>query len=114
MNAALRGPVVLTQPALRVAGLIDALSHAGFDVLHWPMSLIEAVPNLDWAGLREELAACRWVLFPSPGAIDVVMQHWADYLDSCTKGRPTGEPGRSCCCAGWPAWAFAPASRRHG
>lgn len=78
MNAALRGPVVLTQPALRVAGLIDALSHAGFDVLHWPMSLIEAVPNLDWAGLREELAACRWVLFPSPGAIDVVMQHWAD------------------------------------
>lgn len=78
MKAAQRRSVVLTQPALRVAGLIDALSHAGFDVLHWPMSRIEAVPNLDWAELREALAACRWVLFPSPGAIDVVMQHWAD------------------------------------
>lgn len=78
MKSALRGSVVLTQPALRVAGLRDALSHAGYAVLHWPMSVIEPIPGVDWATLRRELAACQWVLFPSPGAIDVVMQRWVD------------------------------------
>ena len=65
--------VVLTQPALRAAPLARALRGLGHEALEWPMSAIEPAPELDAAALAARLAACRWALFPSPGAIDLVM-----------------------------------------
>jgi len=65
--------VVLTQPVLRVAALRAALIEAGFETHHWPLSLIEAEPAFDWHAVARSVAAARWILFPSPASIDVVM-----------------------------------------
>lgn len=65
--------VILTQPALRVAALRAALADAAFEVHHWPVSLIEAEPGLDWHAVARYVADARWTLFPSPASIDVVM-----------------------------------------
>jgi len=65
--------VILTQPALRVAALRAALADAAFEVHHWPVSLIEAEPGLDWHAVARCVADARWTLFPSPASIDVVM-----------------------------------------
>ncbi|RPH42046.1 MAG: hypothetical protein EHM87_18020, partial [Burkholderiales bacterium] len=72
-----RPAVVLTQPAPRAAALAASLEARGLEVVQWPMTAIEAVPDLDWPHLAATLARCRWVLLPSPGAIDVVMGAFA-------------------------------------
>jgi uroporphyrinogen-III synthase len=68
-----RPSVVLTQPAQRAGVLAEAMSARGFDLMCWPMTAIGEVAGLDWPALASTLAGCRWVLLPSPGAIDVVM-----------------------------------------
>jgi uroporphyrinogen-III synthase len=65
--------VVLTQPFLRAAELAQRLQALGYEPLAWPMSEIAEAEGIDWPALIERLAACRWVLLPSPGAISVVM-----------------------------------------
>jgi uroporphyrinogen III methyltransferase/synthase len=68
-----RPSVVLTQPALRAGGLVASLRARGFELACWPMTAIGEVAGLDWSALSVTLAGCRWVLLPSPGAIEVVM-----------------------------------------
>jgi uroporphyrinogen-III synthase len=68
-----RPPVVLTQPALRAGVLAELLRVRGIEATCWPMTAIAEVAGLDWPALAVTLAGCRWVLLPSPGAIDVVM-----------------------------------------
>lgn len=68
-----RPSVVLTQPALRSGVLTESLRARGFELACWPMTAIGEVAGLDWPALSVTLAGCRWVLLPSPGAIDVVM-----------------------------------------
>jgi len=68
-----RPSVVLTQPAQRAGVLAESLRARGFDLVCWPMTAIGEVPGVDWPALSATLAGCRWVLLPSPGAIDVVM-----------------------------------------
>jgi uroporphyrinogen-III synthase len=68
-----RPSVVLTQPAQRAGVLAESLRARGFDLACWPMTAIGEVPDVDWPALSAMLAGCRWVLLPSPGAIDVVM-----------------------------------------
>ena len=64
---------MLTHPAPRAQVLSEELSARGIAVVGWPMTAIEEAPGLDWSALSSDLAQCRWVLFPSPGAIDVTM-----------------------------------------
>jgi uroporphyrinogen-III synthase len=68
-----RPSVVLTQPALRAVVLAESLRDRGFELASWPMTAIAEVAGLDWPALSVTLAGCRWVLLPSPGAIEVVM-----------------------------------------
>ena len=68
-----RPSVVLTQPALRAVILAESLRDRGFELACWPMTAIAEVAGLDWPALSVTLAGCRWVLLPSPGAIEVVM-----------------------------------------
>ncbi len=65
--------VVLTQAAGRAAAFAAALRSRGFDPREWPLTQVGEVPGLDWGRLAGQLAGCRWVLLPSPGAVDVVM-----------------------------------------
>jgi len=65
--------VVLTQPAIRIRPLRAALEARGIDVVAWPASALAEAAGVDWRGLAALLAGCRWVLLPSPGAIEVVM-----------------------------------------
>lgn len=68
-----RTSVVLTQAAGRSTAFTTALRDHGFPTLEWPLTRVGEVPGLDWIGLSGTLANCRWVLLPSPGAVDVVM-----------------------------------------
>lgn len=68
--------LILTQPALRSEPWVDALSEAGIGAVRWPMSELNAAPQLDIARLVETLRDCRWVLFPSPSAIAIVLNAW--------------------------------------
>lgn len=68
-----RPAVVLTQPELRACALAASLERRGLDVVRWPLTAIDALPGIDWPTLAATLGGCRWVLLPSPGAIDVVM-----------------------------------------
>jgi uroporphyrinogen-III synthase len=65
--------VVLTQPALRTAPLVARLNARGVATECWPMSLIAAADGTDWVALAGGLAASDWVVFPSPGAIEVTL-----------------------------------------
>lgn len=65
--------VVLTQAAGRAQAFNSALRSRGYDPIEWPLTRVGEEPGLDWGRLAETLAGCRWVLLPSPGAIDVVM-----------------------------------------
>ena len=69
----MRPAVVLTQPASRAAALSAALGASGIASTRWPMTSIEEAPGLDWPALAATLSGCRWVLFPSPAAIEVTM-----------------------------------------
>lgn len=68
-----RPAIVLTQPAQRADVLASSLRSRGFGVVCWGMTVIQEVPGLDWPALAATIAGCRWVLLPSPGAIEVVM-----------------------------------------
>jgi uroporphyrinogen-III synthase len=68
-----RPAVVLTQPEPRACALAASLERRGLEVVRWPLTAIDALPGIDWPSLAATLADCRWVLLPSPGAIDVVM-----------------------------------------
>ena len=65
--------IVLTQPTVRSESLKAALRAGGWESFEVPMSLIAEVPDLDWPDICATAARARWVLFPSPGAIAVVM-----------------------------------------
>lgn len=65
--------IVLTQPTVRSESLKAALRAGGWESFEVPMSLIAEVPDLDWPDIFATVARARWVLFPSPGAIAVVM-----------------------------------------
>ena len=65
--------VVLTQPAIRIQALRAALAARGIDAVAWPGSALAEAPGVDWHRLVVLLASCRWVLLPSPGAIEIVM-----------------------------------------
>lgn len=65
--------VVLTQPNIRSDSLRDALSAAGWEAVEMPMSEIAEGSDLDWPEICLSAAQSRWVLFPSPAAIAVVM-----------------------------------------
>jgi uroporphyrinogen-III synthase len=65
--------IVLTQPSLRAGPLRAALQARGVEVACWPASVLAEAPGVDWRGLARQLAGCRWVLLPSPGAIEIVM-----------------------------------------
>ncbi len=65
--------VVLTQPTLRSDALKDALRAAGWEPVEVPMSVIAEESDLDWPEICLTVAQSRWVLFPSPAAIAVVM-----------------------------------------
>lgn len=65
--------IVLTQPAIRTGPLRTALEARGVEVLCWPASELAEASGVDWPGLVVQLARSRWVLLPSPGAIEVVM-----------------------------------------
>jgi uroporphyrinogen-III synthase len=65
--------VVLTQPTVRSESLTAALHAGGWQSVDVPMSAIAEVPDLDWPELCATATRARWVLFPSPGAIAVVM-----------------------------------------
>jgi len=67
------GTLVLTQPALRTSAMAARLRARGIAVVHWPLSELSEAPGINWRHLVVELAACDWVLFPSPGAITVVL-----------------------------------------
>jgi uroporphyrinogen-III synthase len=69
----MRPAVVLTQPAARATALSAVLGERGIASTPWPMTSIEETPGLDWPALAATLAACRWVLFPSPASIEVTM-----------------------------------------
>jgi uroporphyrinogen-III synthase len=65
--------VLLTQPALRTAPLALRLREQGFEVVCWPLSELAEAPGTDWGALAPRLAGCDWVLFPSPGAVAIVL-----------------------------------------
>jgi uroporphyrinogen-III synthase len=65
--------VVLTQPTIRSDALKDALIAVGWDPVEIPMSAIVEGPDLDWPDICLTAAQSRWVLFPSPAAVAVVM-----------------------------------------
>jgi len=65
--------VVLTQPIIRSDALKEALSAAGWDPVEVPMSAIAEGSDLDWPDICLTAAQSRWVLFPSPAAVSVVM-----------------------------------------
>lgn len=65
--------VVLTQPALRTDTLVARLQLHGFAAECWPLSVLAAADGVDWGDVARRFAASDWVLFPSPGAIAVVL-----------------------------------------
>jgi len=65
--------VVLTQPAIRLEPLRAALAARGIEAVAWPASVLAEAPDVDWRRLAAQLAGYRWVLLPSPGAIEIVM-----------------------------------------
>jgi hypothetical protein len=65
--------IVLTQPLMRSESIKAALHAGGWQSVEVPMSAIAEVPDLDWPEICTTAARARWVLFPSPGAIAVVM-----------------------------------------
>ena len=65
--------VVLTQPDIRSDSLKDALSAVGWAPVEMPMSAIAEGTDLDWPEIFLAAEKSRWVLFPSPAAIAVVM-----------------------------------------
>lgn len=95
--------VVLTQPARRAAALAAALQARGVDVAQWPMTAIDEVPGLDWSGLAATLAGCRWVLWPSPAAIEVTLDGLCRHGLAWPAGTGIGliGPGSREAFAGW-------------
>ncbi len=65
--------IVLTQPVVRSESIKAALRAGGWESVEVPMSAIAEVNDLDWPEICATAARARWVLFPSPGAIAVVM-----------------------------------------
>jgi uroporphyrinogen-III synthase len=69
--------VVLTQPAARGGALAARLRASGIDVIELPLTeTVPAGPHGPRA-LFAAFAGCRWVLWPSPGAIDAVLGGFA-------------------------------------
>jgi uroporphyrinogen-III synthase len=95
--------VVLTQPAPRVAALADRLRAAGLAPLALPMTEIVPTGAFDAAALAATFAACRWVLWPSPGAIDAVLGAFAARGLGWPAGTGVGVvgPGSREALAGW-------------
>lgn len=69
--------VVLTQPSLRTAGLVATLHARGFATECWPMGTLAPADGVDWPVLARRFAASDLVVFPSPGAIAVVLGAFA-------------------------------------
>ena len=65
--------IVLTQPSIRSDSLKDALKAVGWAPVEMPMSAIAEGSDLDWPEICLTAEKSRWVLFPSPAAIAVVM-----------------------------------------
>jgi uroporphyrinogen-III synthase len=69
--------IVLTQALGRATALARHLGANGWPVRCWPLTAIDPISALDWDAVAADLAASRWVLLPSPGAVDVVMSAWS-------------------------------------
>ena len=62
--------VALTQSEGRLAGLAEALTERGHEVVRQPLVRTEPMLNEEVRGQAEELLRCSWLLFTSPNAVE--------------------------------------------
>jgi uroporphyrinogen-III synthase len=86
--------VVLTQPTLRTAALVARLRSLRFVVEAWPLGRLGAADGVEWPGVARRFAACDWVVFPSPGAIEVVLGAFDGAAIDWPAGPAVGVVGR--------------------
>ncbi len=62
--------VALTQSEGRLAGLAEALTERGHEVIRQPLIRTEPILSEEVRGQAEELLGCSWLLFTSPNAVE--------------------------------------------
>ena len=62
--------IALTQSEGRLAGLAEALSAQGHEVIRQPLIQTKPLVNEEVRGQAEELLSCTWLLFTSPSAVE--------------------------------------------
>lgn len=62
--------VALTQSEGRLAGLAEALTEGGHEVVRHPLIRTEPILNEEVRGRAEDLLGCSWLLFTSPNAVE--------------------------------------------
>lgn len=82
--------IVLTQPAVRVQAMIQALQQRGARLQHWPMTELFPRPDVDWPAVCRSVTHAQWLLLPSPGAIEIAFSALAEqgliWPPSCSIG----------------------------
>ena len=62
--------IALTQSEGRLAGLAEALSAQGHEVVRQPLIQTEPLVNEEVRGQAEQLLSCSWLLFTSPSTVE--------------------------------------------